>query len=77
MMEFSRTEKLRGELEHFQHNTFIVRWRERSLKADAYVKFELGFDGKVESATMKAVSPLTDFSYDFHDLRLVRSDGGN
>ncbi len=74
-MEFSRTDKLRGLLEHFQHDTFIVRWQEKSLKADAYVKFELGFDGRVEGATMKPVSPLTDFSYDFQDLRLVRREG--
>jgi len=73
VMEFSRTDQLRGQLEHFQHDTFIVRWRQRSLKADAYVKFELGFDGRVEGATMKPISPLTDFSYDFQDLRLVRT----
>ena len=24
--------------------------------------------GKVESVTMKAVSPIADFSYDYHDL---------
>jgi hypothetical protein len=25
-------------------------------------------DGKIDEMRMKAVSPLTDFSFDFHDL---------
>ncbi len=29
-------------------------------------------DGKVTGATMRAVSPLADFSYDYQDLKLAR-----
>ncbi|WP_438482787.1 serine hydrolase [Oleiharenicola lentus] len=72
VMQFSKTEQLLGDLEHWQHNTFIVRWRDRSLNADAFVTFALTPDGAVESAKMEAVSPLTDFSFDFHDLKLQR-----
>jgi hypothetical protein len=32
------------------------------------VTFGLDADGKVERVTMKAVSPLADFSYDYQDL---------
>jgi hypothetical protein len=71
-MRFSRSVKLTGPLEHFQYDTFIARWLDRSLFADAYVTFILGADGRVEKITMKAVSPDTDFSYDFHDLDLRR-----
>ena len=41
--------------------------------ADAYVSFYLTPEGMVERIAMKAVSPATDFSYDFHhlDLRYV------
>lgn len=67
-----RSEQLVGPLEHFQFDTFIVRWSNRQLDADAYVSFVLGADGSVERVSMKAVSPLTDFSYDFHDLDLRR-----
>ncbi len=70
-MKFSRTEGLVGDLEPHDHDTFIVRWQDRSLDADAYVKFSLGFDGRIESVKMKAVSPMTDPSYDFHDLNLL------
>jgi CubicO group peptidase (beta-lactamase class C family) len=69
-MHFSRTETLTGALEHFQYNTFIVRWNDRSTNADAFVNFDLTAEGEVKQATMKAVSSLTDFSFDFQDLLL-------
>jgi len=67
-----RNEPLQGPLEHFQYDTFIARWTDRRLKADAYVTFTLSPEGKVSTIRMKAVSPATDFSYDFHDLDLKR-----
>ncbi|MEQ4573728.1 MAG: serine hydrolase [Gammaproteobacteria bacterium] len=70
-LQFSKTAQLLGTLEHWQHDTFIVRWDDRSLNADAFVTFALTPDGKVREARMEAVSPLTDFSFDFQDLVLV------
>ena len=70
-MSFSRTPDLTGEMEHFQHDTFIVRWKERNFNADAYVTFSLDHDGSIDNVKMKAVSEETDFSYDFHDLRFT------
>jgi CubicO group peptidase (beta-lactamase class C family) len=67
-----RSAALAGPLEHFQFNTFIARWNERKLNADAYVSFELSPQGEVQGITMQAVSPATDFSFDFHDLDLKR-----
>ncbi|PKI16428.1 serine hydrolase [Colwellia sp. 12G3] len=69
-MQFSNTEDLKGTLEHYQHNTFIVRWHDRTLEADAFVNFNLNEEGTINYATMKAVSKATDFSFDFHDLKL-------
>ena len=68
ILSFTRTPDLTGEMEHFQHDTFIVRWKERNFNADAYVTFALDHDGSIEHVKMKAVSTETDFSYDFHDL---------
>lgn len=68
VMSFSRTPDLTGELEHFQHDTFIVRWKERNFNADAYVTFSLNPDGSIERMKMAPVSEQTDFSYDFADL---------
>jgi CubicO group peptidase (beta-lactamase class C family) len=71
VMSFTRTPDLTGEMEHFQHDTFIVRWKERNFNADAYVTFSLDHDGSIERVRMKPVSTETDFSYDFQDLLLV------
>ena len=68
IMSFARTPDLTGELEHFQHDTFIVRWKERNFNADAYVSFALNPDGSIERMKMAPVSTETDFSYDFRDL---------
>lgn len=71
-IRFSKTAQLLGDLEHWQHDTFIVRWRDRALNADAFIVFSLDQDAKVTGATMEAISPLTDFSFDFQDLKLSR-----
>jgi len=70
VMAFTRTPSLLGTLEHYQHETFIVRWHDRELRADAYVTFALRPDGSIERVSMEAVSPETDFSFDFQDLLL-------
>jgi len=70
-MNFSNTAALTGTLEHYQYNTFIVRWHDRTLEADAFVNFNLNANGSINNATMKAVSHATDFSFDFHDLKLI------
>jgi hypothetical protein len=67
---FSHTPLLHGTLEHWQHDTFIARWKERELRADAFITFALNPDGSIHHATMQPVSPATDFSYDFADLWL-------
>lgn len=70
VMRFTRTPSLVGDLEHWQHDTFVVRWRDRELRADAFVTFALNPDGSIDQAKMRAVSPTTDFSFDFQDLLL-------
>jgi len=71
-LDCKRSPKLSGELQYLKANTYIVRWNDRSFDADAYVHFGLDRDGKAESIKMKAISPLTDFSFDFHDLDLKK-----
>ncbi len=70
-MQFARTRELAGRMEHWQHDSFIVRWNDRGLNADAFVSFALDHDGRIREVRMEPVSPLTDFSFDFQDLRLV------
>jgi CubicO group peptidase (beta-lactamase class C family) len=72
VIRFSRTPVLVGDLVHWQHDTFLVRWRDRELRADAFITFELGPSGRVREARMEPASPEVDFSYDFQDLELLR-----
>ncbi|MBS1855545.1 MAG: serine hydrolase [Acidobacteria bacterium] len=65
---FTHSADLAGDLEHWQYDTFVARWKNRTLDADAYVTFSLKPDGTIGEMRMQAVSPLTDFSFDFQDL---------
>jgi hypothetical protein len=69
-IRFTHSPKLTGHMEHWQQDTFVARWTDRSLLADAYITFSLNPDGGIDSAKMKPVSPLTDFSFDFQHLAL-------
>jgi hypothetical protein len=69
-IRFLPTSVLVGDLVHWQHDTFVARWHDRELRADAFVTFWLNPDGTIEQVRMRAVSPATDFSFDFHDLLL-------
>jgi CubicO group peptidase (beta-lactamase class C family) len=72
VIRFSHTPSLVGDMEHWQYDTFAVRWRDRELRADAFVTFALNADGSIDQARMKPISPTTDFSFDFQDLLLRR-----
>jgi CubicO group peptidase (beta-lactamase class C family) len=67
VLDFLQTPDMTGVLEHWQYDTFRTNWTDKTIEP-AYVTFVLDADGKVERITMKAVSPLADFSYDYHDL---------
>jgi CubicO group peptidase (beta-lactamase class C family) len=73
VMRFSHTAELVGELEHWQHDTFVVRWHDRFLDADSFVTFAINADGEVTTIAMAPVSSRTDFSFDFQDLALKRA----
>lgn len=67
-----RSFMLNGEMFPYKGNTFVVKWGDRSMDADAFVTFSLDTDGNASGIKMKAISPLTDFSFDFQDLDFVR-----
>ncbi len=69
-MRFVHSPLLTGTLQHWQHDTFLVKWDDRTLNGDAFVTFSLDADGRPREARMEAASELTDFSFDFQDLVL-------
>lgn len=68
----ARSPKLMGEMLPYKASTYLVKWRDRSQDADAFVMFSLDHEGKATGIKMKPISPLTDFSFDFQDLDLYR-----
>jgi len=68
-LRFSRSSSLTGDLDHWHYDTFLARWRDRTVP-DAFVTFSLRPDGTIDAIKMEAFSPAADFSYDYQDLRL-------
>ena len=69
-IDFKSTPRMAGTLEHWQYDTFITRFDDKTIEP-AYVTFSLDAAGKIDRITMKAVSPLADFSYDYQDLHFT------
>ena len=67
---FTRTPGMVGRLEHAHHDTFRAVWDDPNIEP-AYVTFGLDAEGKIARVTMKAVSPIADFSFDYQDLDFV------
>jgi CubicO group peptidase (beta-lactamase class C family) len=67
VLRFTHSPAFVGDLEHWQYDTFVARWRVPNL-ADAYVSFALKPDGSIDTFRMAAVSPAADFSFDYQDL---------
>ncbi len=68
-----RSPRLSGEIFPYKDRNFVVKWNERSFGADSHIFFDLDDKGYATHFTMKAISPLTDFSYDFHDLDFTKA----
>lgn len=64
--------RLKGDFIPYSANTFIAKWDDRSYDADAYFIINFDENGKAESARMKPISGITDFSFDFEDLDLKK-----
>ena len=66
-VDFLSTPRMNGPLEHWQYDSFIARFTDKTIEP-AYLTFALNADGHVTAITLKPVSPLADFSYDYQDL---------
>ncbi len=62
-----------GDVTHWEKDVFTVRWRDRSLDADAYIWFSFDRQGRIEGARMTRM-PVEGSWYDpYTDLRLRRT----
>lgn len=69
-----RSSRLFGELLPYNATTFVAKWNNRSYDADVFVQFTFNEKEEAVSATMKYIAPITDFSFDFQDLELVKTN---
>ena len=69
-LSMSRTPAMVGEMAHWQYDTFVVHWRDKTIP-DAFLTFSLDRRGAIEQARMAATSSLADFSFDYQDLLLT------
>ena len=69
-IDFPRSRGMNGQLEHWQYDTFRTNFVDKQIEP-AFVTFGVGPEGQVARVTMKAVSPIADFSYDYQDLDFV------
>lgn len=67
-----RSPKLTGKMYYYKANTFAIEWQNPDEEYSAFASFNLDENGKAIEIKMKGISPLIDFSYDFHDLDLTR-----
>lgn len=68
-IDFSSTPGMAGRLRHWQYDSFVTDFDDPAIEP-AYVSFALDADGTVTGVTMKTVSQVADFSWDYHDLDL-------
>jgi len=66
-IDFTTTPDMKGRLKHHQYDSFVAELTDTNLERP-YVTFSLGAEGKVERVTMKPVSPIADFSFNYRDL---------
>lgn len=71
-IHFTRSRAMKGPLLPFDGETFLARWPDRSLNADALVSFEPDSDGRPAAIKVRPASPDIDFSYDYAHLKPVR-----
>lgn len=71
-LHLTRSKLLNGPLLPWNGETFLARWRDRSLDADALVTFITDERGEISAMKIVAASDRTDFSYDYHHLALKR-----
>lgn len=74
-IDFTSTPRMVGRLKHWQYDSFVTEFDDKAIEP-AYVTFSLDADGKVTGVTMKVVSKIADFSWDYRDLDLKPVEDG-
>ena len=69
---FTHSPRLIGSMQPIGDRKFLVTWDDRTLRADAFIEFDLDKAGTAISARMSRASSEVSKSYDYQDLQLLR-----
>ncbi|RYY19313.1 MAG: DUF3471 domain-containing protein, partial [Chitinophagaceae bacterium] len=72
VMRFSNSFQFVADLEHYQYNTFLAKFRDREFSANAYLSFNLGATGSIESAKLQVLEPGSQMDFDDMELKPVQ-----
>lgn len=64
--------RLKGSLIPYSPSAFIIKWDDRAYDADAFLLIEFDENSQAQKLKLKPISDITDFSFDFEDLELIR-----
>lgn len=70
-----KSPRMAAELLPFSDDVFVARWLDRTLEADAFVRFAADSTGSIDRLALEAISDRTDFSFNYGDLNLIRTQG--
>jgi CubicO group peptidase (beta-lactamase class C family) len=69
-IRFDHSPSLYGTLEHYQNDTFIIRWKQYARRSSAFITFVLDQNGAIDYAAIKSILPSANRAMDFQDLFL-------
>jgi len=72
VMRFSNSFQFVADLEHFQYNTFLAKFRDREFSANAYLNFTISPAGNIESAKLQVLDPGSQIDFDDMELKPVQ-----
>jgi hypothetical protein len=72
---FTHSPRLIGSMLALSDHKFLIRWDDRTLKADALIEFEMDAAGEATGARMSRASAAVSKAYDYQDLHLLRVGG--
>ena len=74
-MKAKHSPRLVGQVLSYRGTTYVVRWKDRSIPADAFAAFGLDGQGRAARLKLNNIVDLPGTAYDFQDLNLPRVPG--
>ncbi len=63
-LQFSNTPQFIADLKAFQFQSYLATFHNSTLRADSYLSFSIGPDGKVDQFRMKMIDPDSDINFE-------------